>query len=114
LGKALGGSSNDKSSNVAPAPQAAKNLFQPDQIKQATDQYSRENIAKWNQINAGMGAGGGTGGPDVNTTIGNQANEMGTWLAGLNTDSGYGSDPMANLPSIFKAGDSAINSKYGL
>jgi len=115
LGKALGGSSNDKSSsNVAPAPQAAKNLFLADQIKQATDRYSQEGTAKWNQILSNMGAGGGTGGPDVATQIGSQANQLGTSLGQLNTDSGYGSDPMNNLDAIMKGVEGGINPKYSV
>jgi hypothetical protein len=111
-----GGQSQAGSQNVAQAPaaQAAKNLFQPDQIKQATDRYSQEGTAKWNQILSNMGAGGGTGGPDVATQIGSQASQLGTSLGQLNTDSGYGSDPMSNLDAIMKGVEGGINPKYAV
>ena len=110
LSKAIGGATGGDSGGdkaAAPAQQAAavqasKNLFNPEQITQAQDRYKQQGTAKWNQILSNMGAGGGTGGPDVTTQIGNQATSLGTSLAGLNTDSGYGENPMTNLDAILK------------
>jgi len=119
LSKAMGGGGSDKSSGstsqvAAPAP-AVKNLFSsPDQIKQATDRYTQTGTAKWNQIMANMGAGGGTGGPDVSTQISQQASQLGNALGLLNTDSGYGSDPMANLDAVLKGAESGIAPKYSV
>jgi len=113
-----GSSSSDKSSGssgtAATPQQASRNLFQPDQIKQATDRYTTQGTAKWNQILANMGAGGGTGGPDVTTQIGTQANSLGTALGQLNTDSGYGENPMANLDAILKGVEGGIAPKYSV
>lgn len=119
LGKALGGSEKaDKSSTAAAAAPAAveasKNLFQPEQIKTAQDRYTQQGNAKWNQILSNMGAAGGTGGPDVTTQIGNQASSLGTALGQLNTDSGYGKDPMANLDAIMKGVEGGISPKYSV
>lgn len=117
LSKAMGGgAAKEKSSGAASVtqPAAAKNLFNPQQIKQAQDKYTQTGTAKWNQIMAGMGAGGGTGGPDITTQIGNQAQQLGTSLAGLNTDSGYGPDPMANLDAILKGVEGGITPKYSV
>jgi hypothetical protein len=118
LSKAMGGggeSSGGKSKGAAAVTQpVSKNLFAPQQIKEAQDKYTQTGNAKWNQIMAGMGAGGGTGGPDVTTQIGSQANQLGTSLAGLNTDSGYGDNPMANLDAILKGVEGGINPKYSV
>jgi Mrp family chromosome partitioning ATPase len=121
LSKAMGGGGSSGKEKSAPAQQiqsaqpAVKNLFSsPEQIKQATDQYTQQGTAKWNQILAGMGAGGGTGGPDVATQIGNQASQLGTRLGMLNSDSGYGSDPMANLDAIMKGVEGGISPKYSV
>ena len=75
LSKAIGGATGGDSGGdkaAAPAQQAAaaqasKNLFNPEQITQAQDRYKQQGTAKWNQILSNMGAGGGTGGPDVTT-----------------------------------------------
>lgn len=109
-----GGGEKQAKEKAAAVPQAAKNLFTPQQITQATDKYGQTGNAKWNQIMAGMGAGGGTGGPDVNTQIGTQANAMGTALGQLNTDSGYGENPMANLDQILKGVEGGISPKYSV
>jgi hypothetical protein len=93
---------------------APKTLFQPEQIKQATDKYSSEGTAKWNQILANMGAGGGTGGPDLTTQIGSQADAMGKALGGLTTESGYGDSPTANLDAILKGVEGGISPKYSV
>ncbi len=116
LSKALGpgGEAKEKVAKAGATPAAAKNLFAPDQIKTAQDKYTQTGNAKWNQIMAGMGAGGGTGGPDINTQIGNQANSLGTALGQLNTDSGYGENPMANMDAILKGVEGGINPKYSV
>jgi hypothetical protein len=91
----------------------AKALFQPEQVKQATDRYTQQGTAKWNQILANMGAGGGTtGGPDVASQIGSQAKSMGSALGKLTSESGYGSDPMANLDQILRGVEGGISPKY--
>jgi hypothetical protein len=119
LAKALGpsGGGGDSGGGGGAAQQIAskpKALFQPDQIKTATDKYTTENTAKWNQILANMGAAGGTGGPNVTTQIGNQAQALGGALGKLNTESGYGTDPMANLDAIMKGVEGGIGPKYSL
>jgi len=121
LSKAIGGAGGgeDKSSSApaqqqAAQAQAAKNLFQPEQIKQAQDRYTQQGTAKWNQILSNMGAGGGTGGPDVTTQIGSQASSLGTALGQLNTDSGYGDNPMNNLDAILKGVEPGISPKYSV
>lgn len=119
LGKALGGgaggASTDKAKSAAAVTQpVSKNLFQPQQIKEAQDKYTQTGNAKWNQIMAGMGAGGGTGGPDITSQIGSQASALGTALGQLNTDSGYGDNPMANLDAILKGTEGGINPKYSV
>lgn len=119
LSKAIGGAGGGgDSGKSAPQQQAAveasKNLFQPEQIKQAQDRYTQQGTAKWNQILSNMGAGGGTGGPDVTSQIGTQANALGTALGQLNTDSGYGKDPMSNLDSILKGVEGGIAPKYAV
>jgi hypothetical protein len=92
-----------------------KTLFQPEQIKQAQDRYTQAGTAKWNQILANMGAGGGTtGGPDVATQIGSQAKTLGSALGKLTSESGYGSDPMANLDAILKGVEGGIGPKYSV
>jgi hypothetical protein len=118
LGGATGGGDSGGDSKSAPAQaaavQASKNLFQPEQIKQAQDRYTQQGTAKWNQILSNMGAGGGTGGPDVTTQIGNQASSLGTALGQLNTDSGYGDQPMNNLDAILKGVEGGISPKYAV
>jgi hypothetical protein len=119
LSKAIGGAGGGaKEAKAAPAQAAqaaaAKNLFAPEQITQAQDRYKQQGTAKWNQILSNMGAGGGTGGPDVTTQIGNQANSLGTALGQLNTDSGYGDQPMNNLDAILKGVEGGIAPKYAV
>lgn len=120
LSKAMGGGSSEKKDSSGGAQQmtatpASKNLFSSsDQIKQATDKYTQQGTAKWNQILSNMGAGGGTGGPDVASQIGSQASQLGSQLGLLNTDSGYGSDPMANLDAILKGVEGGIKPKYSV
>ncbi len=114
VGNLFGGGSSGGSKlpeNVQPK---AKALFQPEQIKQATDKYTTEGTAKWNQILANMGAGGGTGGPDVPTQIGTQATSLGGALEKLTDQSGYGADPMANLDAILKGVEGGIGPKYSV
>lgn len=120
LSKAIGGAGGGaegggaKAASAPAAAAAAKNLFNPEQITQAQDRYKQAGTAKWNQILSNMGAGGGTGGPDVTTQIGNQASSLGTALAGLNTDSGYGDNPMSNLDAIMKGVEGGIAPKYSV
>jgi hypothetical protein len=94
--------------------QPVKNLFSPKQIKQAQDKYTQTGNAKWNEIMANMGAGGGIGGPDITQQIGTQAQQLGTALGQLNTDSGYGPDPLANLDAILKGVEPGITPKYSV
>lgn len=112
--KLLGGGGKEKEAKEAAAAPAAKALFNPQQIQQATDRYSKEGTAKWNQVLANMGAGGGAGGPDVASQIGSQAQQMGTALGGLTTASGYGDNPMANMDAILKGVEGGINPKYSV
>lgn|SRR5574341_2276482 len=119
LSKALGGGAGEgkERGGGGPAAQIARArapLFAPSQIKEAQDKYSQTGTAKWNQILAGMGAGGGTGGPDVATQIGSQANQLGSALQGLTTESGYGDSPMGNLDAILKGVESGISPKYSV
>jgi hypothetical protein len=71
---------------------APAKLFNPEQIAKATKDYTSQGGAKWNQIMAGMGAGGGTGG-DFSKAIETQAQTMGSKLGELTDQSGYGNDP---------------------
>jgi len=61
-----------------------------------------------------MGAGGGTGGPDVSTQIGSQADALSKALGTLTTESGYGESPMNNLDAILKGVEGGINPKYSV
>jgi hypothetical protein len=88
-----------------------KTLFTPEQISKATDTYRNEGSAKWNQIMANMGAGGGTAG-DFSSAIGSQADSLAQALGKLTDQSGYGSDPMAALPAILKGVEGGIGAKY--
>ncbi len=120
MGKLLGGGSEESSGggggggggtgNTA----APKKLFNPAQIQQATDKYTSTGTAKWNQILANMGAGGGTGGPAIETQIGSQAQALSQALGGLTTDSGYGDNPMSALDQILKNVEGGINPKYAV
>jgi hypothetical protein len=98
----------------AEAAKKAAPLFQPAQIEQAKNQYTQQGGAKWNQIMSGMGAGGGTGGPNITEQIGNQANQLGSALGGLTTESGYGSDPNANMQGILKGVEGGLAPKYSV
>lgn len=102
----------------AAATAKAKPLFTQPQIAQATDKYTSENTAKWNQIIANMGAGGGgqAGSPygDVPGQIGQQATSLGQALGKLTTESGYGENPMANLDAILRGTESGISPRYAL
>lgn len=121
LSKALGGGAGadktDKGGSaaggaMAAAAPAAARLFQPDMISKATDQYRQQGMAKWNQILANMGAGGGTGGPDLTSTIDKQAASMAGALGGLTTQSGYGDNPQANLAAILQGVEPSIGAQY--
>ncbi len=110
-GKEKGGG---EGGGAAAAKAKAAPLFAPSQIKQAQDQYTQQGGAKWNQIMSGMGAGGGTGGPNITEQIGNQAAQLGQGLGALTTESGYGSDPSANMQGILKNVESGFAPKYGV
>mgnify|MGYP004702346273 CR=1 FL=1 len=116
LSKALGGGDKEKGGGGGgeAAKKAASPLFAPAQIEQAKNQYTQAGGAKWNQIMSGMGAGGGTGGPNITEQIGSQANQLGQGLQGLTTESGYGSDPTANMQGILKATESGFAPKYSV
>lgn len=114
IGGAGGGEAKEAKAPAAAQAAAAKNLFAPEQITQAQDRYKQQGTAKWNQILSNMGAGAGTGGPDVTTQIGQQANSLGTALGQLNTDSGYGENPMNNLDAILKGVEGGISPKYAV
>ena len=92
---------------------AAKKLFAPEQIQKITKDYGAQGNAKWNQIMAGMGAGGGTGG-DFSSAIQSQADQMGQKLSGLTDQSGYGSDGMGQLQQILKGVEGGMGAKYSV
>ena len=116
MGKLLGGNEQSSSSGGGGGSKAVdvapKKLFNTDQIKSATDKYTSEGTAKWNQILANMGAGGGTGGPDLSQQIGSQAQQLSQALGGLTTASGYGDNPMSSLDMILKNVEGGISPKY--
>jgi hypothetical protein len=113
IGGAGGGEAKADKAAAAPAQAAAvKNLFQPEQITQAQDQYKKAGLAKWNQIGANMGAGPAPGQPSYSDAINNQASSLGTQLGQLNTDSGFGDQPMNNLDAIMKSAEGGIGAKY--
>jgi len=89
---------------------AAKALFNPEQIAKATKDYTTQGGAKWNQIYAGMGAGGGTGG-DFSKAIETQAQTMAGKLGELTDQSGYGSDP-GQISQIMKQLEGGIGAQY--
>lgn len=93
------------------APAGGAKLFNPEQIAKATKDYSAQGGAKWNQIMAGMGAGGGTGG-DFNKAIESQAQTMGSKLGELTDQSGYGADGMGQLAQILKSVEGGIGAQY--
>ena len=92
---------------------AAKKLFAPEQIQKITKDYGSQGNAKWNQIMAGMGAGGGTGG-DFSSAIQSQADQMGQKLSGLTDQSGYGADGMGQLQQILKGVEGGMGAKYAV
>lgn len=122
LANALGGGSKEKSDSGGSSSQAqqlqaqttpaATRLFTPDMITKATDTYRQEGLAKWNQILSNMGAGGGTGGPDLTTTIDKQAASMAGALGGLTSASGYGDNPLANMGAILRGVEPGIGAQY--
>lgn len=118
VGKMFGGGGGKEKKQAAPAAllakPEAKKLFSPEQITSASNRYTQEGGAKWNQILANMGAAGGTGGPDVGTQIGTQASSLRDALGGLTTESGYGDNPMANMDAILKGVEGGINPKYSV
>lgn len=93
----------------APGPK----LFTPEQVAKATKDYTSQGTAKWGQILANMGAGGGTGG-DLSTAISDQAKQLGTQLGGLTDSSGYGSDGMSQLSNIMASLEKGMNAKYSV
>jgi hypothetical protein len=109
--KMFGGGSKPK---VDPSATAAgtKKLFSPEAIQKATGDYTKQGTAKWGQILSGMGAGGGTGGPDITQQIGSQASTMGEKLAELTDASGYGSG--GNINDIMKQLEGGIGAKYNV
>lgn len=110
----LGGGNNNSGTTSRAAAPKPKALFAPEQIKQATDRYTSEGNAKWNQIYANMQAAGGTGGPDVTGGITSQADAMSKALGGLTTESGYGDNPLANMDAILRGVEGGINPKYSV
>jgi hypothetical protein len=112
-----GGGSKQKSSGGGGAgggaAAAAKALFSPEQVTKNVADYKTQGGAKWNQILANMGAGGGTGG-DVTGTISSQADQFGKALSGLTDQSGYGSDPTAQMQQILKSVEGGITPKYSV
>jgi hypothetical protein len=116
--KLFGGSSKQNVNPAMTQQQAAptpKPLFSdPNMIKQATDRYTQQGTAKWNQILANMGAAGGTGGDNLSTAIGSQADALSKALGGLTDQSGYGADPTANMDAILKGAESGIGAKYAV
>ena len=106
-----GGSKKVETSGSAPA---AKKLFSPEQVQQVTKNYGRDAGAKWNQIMAGMQAGGGTGGPDLSATIQNQASTLGGKLGELTTASGYGEDGMGQAQNILRDLEKGAGFQYNL
>jgi hypothetical protein len=109
----FGGGQKQKSSGAA-QPAATKKLFNPEQIAKVTGDYTKKGEAKWNSILANMGAGGGTGGPDVSTAISGQAQALGSKLGELTDQSGYGSDGMAQIDQILKGLEPGIGAKYSV
>lgn len=109
----FGGGAKAKASSAPDAGGGGtKKLFSPEQIQKATTEYGKTGEAKWNQILSGMGAGGGTGGPDLTSQIGNQAATMGQKLAELTDASGFGSE--GNINDIMKQLEGGIGAKYSV
>lgn len=111
----FGGGGKQKSSggggNQAAA--ATKALFSPEQVTKNVADYKTQGGAKWNQILANMGAGGGTGG-DVTGAISSQADQFGKALGALTDQSGYGSDPTSQMQQILKSVEGGITPKYSV
>jgi hypothetical protein len=108
-----GGSKSSGGGGGGGGSSANKKLFTPEQVSQVTKDYGSQGLAKWNQIMAGMGAGGGTG-DSLTQAIQSQADAMGKSLSGLTQSSGYGSDGMAQLEAILKGVEPGIGAKYPL
>jgi len=106
----FGGNNNNKSSSGPSAP-AAKKLFSPEQVQKVTKDYTSQGGAKWNQILANMGAGGGTG-QDLTGAIESQAQTLGSQLGELTDQSGYGADGQGQLSQILKNLEGGIGAKY--
>lgn len=87
---------------------AAKKMFTPEQVTQATKDYGAAGTAKWNQILANMGAGGGTGG-DLPAAIQSQATTMGEQLGGV-TAGQYA--PETSIEQVMRALEGGIGAKY--
>lgn len=111
--KGIFGGGKQKAPSAAPAG-GDKKLFTPEQIQQATKDYSSQGLSKWNQILSNMGAGGGTGGQDITQAISDQATSLGNKLGELTQASGYGSEGMGQLPQIMKALEGQIGAKYSV
>lgn len=109
--KLFGGSPKQPKGGTAAPATGTKKLFSPEQITKATTDYGKAGEAKWNQIMAGMGAGGGTGG-DLSGSIANQATTMGQKLSELTDASGYGSE--GNIGDIMKQLEGGIGAKYSV
>lgn len=110
--KVFGGAPKQPKGGTATAATGTKKLFSPEQIAKATTDYGKSGEAKWNQILSGMGAGGGTGGPDLSAQISNQAQTMGQKLAELTDASGYGEQ--GNINDIMKQLEGGIGAKYAV
>jgi hypothetical protein len=109
-----GGKKQPKAASGGAAPAAAgKALFSPEQVQKSVADYKSQGGAKWNQIMAGMGAAGGTGG-DISGAISSQADQFGKALGALTDQSGYGADPTSQMQSILKSVESGINPKYSV
>ncbi len=92
---------------------AGSKLFSPEQVAQATKDYTSTGTAKWNQIMANMGAGGGTG-EDFTGAIADQAKTLGGKLSELTDSSGYGNDGMSQLQQIMRSLEGDIGAKYSV
>ena len=129
LASALGGGSKSGSSGsssssgttaaatpaVAPAaaqPAASPLFTNPSDITNWANQYKTNALAKWNQINANMGAGGPAN-DTMTTAIGNQAEAMAGALGGLTTQSGYGDKP-TNTTAILQGLEPGLSAQYPL
>lgn len=112
--KMFGGGKPKTGGGAAQAATAGKKLFNPEQIAKVTGDYTKKGEAKWNQIMSSMGAGGGTGGPDISQAISGQAASLGQKLGELTDQSGYGSDGMAQLDQILKGLEPGIGAKYSV